>query len=63
MPQGERYRLDLWQANKLQLIESGLKAKNVEVSAICTKCNNKLFYSYRNEAGNTVRHGAFIMLR
>ncbi len=57
---GGRYKLDLWEANKLALEEVGVK--DIIVSKLCTSCNLDLFYSYRREDGITGRMGAIIQL-
>ena len=38
---------DFWKISQEQLIESGIKKENIEISGICTKCNFKTFFSYR----------------
>lgn len=43
------FHIDLWEANRLTLIEAGLKAENIQVSGICTYENNDMFYSARKE--------------
>lgn len=53
-------RLDLWQANRLQLLEFGVKDSNIEVSNLCTVKNNDHFFSARK--GDTGRFAAGIML-
>ncbi|HIC85068.1 MAG TPA: peptidoglycan editing factor PgeF [Desulfobacterales bacterium] len=40
---------DMWAVSCWQLIEAGVKEENIEISALCTKCNTHLFYSYRGE--------------
>jgi len=59
---GDRWLLDLWQANRRQLEEIGVDGRNIEVSGVCTQCNPELFYSHRGENGTTGRMGAIIML-
>ncbi len=47
-----KYYLDLWAANKEQLLQSGLKEENIEISGLCTYQQNHFFYSARRgEAG------------
>ncbi len=63
----ERFRVqenhfDLWAASCRQLQEAGLRADNIEVAGICTRCRTDLFYSYRGE-GKTGRFGTVAMLR
>lgn len=54
--------LDLWEANRLQLLEAGLKEDNVEVSGLCTVQYKKSFFSHRGDGGKTGRNGAMIMM-
>jgi polyphenol oxidase len=54
---------NLWQANKLQLMETGLKEENIETAGICTKCRADDFFSSRQGKGITGRFGAGIMIR
>lgn len=61
-PQGNRWRLNLWEANRRQLLDAGLKKENVVVSEVCTSCNTELFFSYRAENGCTGRIGTTISL-
>jgi polyphenol oxidase len=58
---GKRF-LDLWEANKLQLINTGVKEKNIEISGICTYKNSDLFFSARKSKNNTGRFAAGIVL-
>ncbi|NDV55913.1 peptidoglycan editing factor PgeF [Parabacteroides sp. 52] len=39
--------IDLWEANRLQLIEAGLSAENIEVAGICTYTQSEDFFSAR----------------
>ena len=55
-------RLDLAKAVSHSLIEEGLARKNICSEALCTACENKLFFSYRKENGLTGRQLSFIML-
>jgi YfiH family protein len=41
--------LDLWQANKVQLMQSGVGEGNIEFAGICTSCHMDEFYSYKKE--------------
>jgi YfiH family protein len=55
-----KFMLDLWKANQMQLLTSGIKAENIEVSNLCTFKNNDLFFSARR--GDYGRFGAGIMM-
>ncbi|MEG1412851.1 MAG: peptidoglycan editing factor PgeF [Acidaminococcaceae bacterium] len=54
------WQLDLWQMNKLQLLEAGLKPQNVLCADLCTAENKEIFFSYRAENGKTGRLAAII---
>jgi hypothetical protein len=56
----ERVRLDLRGANRWQLIDSGVRPRNIAVSTLCTACRADLFFSYRREGPQTGRHIAVI---
>ncbi len=55
--------LNLWEANRLQLLRQGLSAGNIETAGLCTSCRTDLFFSHRREKGKTGRFGAFAGLR
>ena len=52
--------LDLVEANRRQLLDAGVPAKNIEVSAPCTACHTDLLFSHRAENGVTGRMMAVI---
>lgn len=54
--------LNLWEANKLQLLSEGVKSINIEVSGICTHKNSDQFFSFRKSKNNTGRFAAGILL-
>ena len=56
-------KVDLWVANKMQLLSCGIKEVNIESMNICTSCNNDIFYSYRKGDMEQGRFSAFIMLK
>lgn len=58
---GGHTHLDLWQANRTQLLSVGVPDASIEVARICTCCNADRFYSYRKH-GVTGRFGAGIMI-
>ncbi|HPH45411.1 MAG TPA: peptidoglycan editing factor PgeF [Chryseolinea sp.] len=53
-------KLDLWLANKIQLLEFGVDASRIEVSDLCSVKNNSHFFSARKGDGG--RYAAGIML-
>jgi YfiH family protein len=48
-------KVDLWQANQRQLLDSGLRAGNVTVLGECTAHQTDRFFSHRAEKGVTGR--------
>lgn len=47
--------LDLAEANRRQLLDAGVPAKNIDAAAPCTVCHIELLFSYRAEKGVTGR--------
>lgn len=60
--ENNKSRINLWELNKWQLIESGIPEQSISVANLCTACNDKLFYSHRRDKGDTGRMTASIML-
>lgn len=55
--------LDLWSANKLQLIHEGVKEHNIIVCNDCTFHNPETYFSYRYTKGITGRMGTGIYFK
>ncbi len=55
-----RRHLDLWTANRDQLIAAGLPPSQIHVSGLCTRCHAAWFHSYRREGAATGRMAGFI---
>jgi YfiH family protein len=55
--------LDLVEANRQQLLASGLAAKSIEASPLCTNCRPDLLFSYRAEKGKTGRMMGVVGIR
>jgi polyphenol oxidase len=47
--------LDLVEANRRQLLDAGVMAKNIDTAAPCTACHTELLFSFRAEKGVTGR--------
>jgi YfiH family protein len=47
--------LDLVEANRRQLLDAGVLAKNIDAVGPCTACHTELLFSYRTEKGITGR--------
>ena len=55
--------LDLWAANRVQLVEAGVPAEHIDTAEICTTCDRSFFFSYRAAGGTTGRLAAVMELR
>ena len=52
---GPQIHLDLVEANRRQLLDAGLPARNIWSADECTSCDTKRFFSHRKEDGFTGR--------
>ncbi|HYK49349.1 MAG TPA: peptidoglycan editing factor PgeF [Terriglobales bacterium] len=55
--------LDLVEANRRQLLATGVAAKHINASPLCTACRTDLLFSYRAEKGVTGRMMAAVGIR
>jgi polyphenol oxidase len=60
---GPQTHLDLVEANRRQLLDAGLKKKNIWTSGECTACNPDKYFSHRGEHGFTGRMMAVVGIR
>jgi YfiH family protein len=58
-----KLHLDLVEANRRQLLDAGVMAKNIWISDLCTGCRTDLLFSHRVEFGKTGRMMAAIGIR
>ncbi|WP_296902789.1 peptidoglycan editing factor PgeF [uncultured Megasphaera sp.] len=56
------WSVDLWQANRLLLLEAGLAPQHIDVTESCAFAEDGKFYSYRRDGGHTGRMGAFAVI-
>ncbi len=62
-PHGEgHYFLDLWEANRRQLVLAGVPETHIDISHLCTACHEDQFFSYRRDQGKCGRMGGFICM-
>jgi YfiH family protein len=47
--------LDLWTANRDQLVERGVSPDRIHIARLCTACHPDLFHSYRRDGAGTGR--------
>lgn len=59
----DKYQVDLWEANRRELLEAGLQEKWIEIAGLCSYCAPDHFFSYRRQGEQAGRFGAGIMLR
>jgi YfiH family protein len=57
-PVGDCWYLDLWTANRRQLMQAGVR--QIQVAEMCTACHADKWFSHRAERGKTGRFGAAI---
>lgn len=58
-----KFQLDLWNANKLVFLESGVPAENISVTDICTCCNKNVMFSHRGHNGMRGNLAAFLAIK
>ncbi len=58
-----KYYFNLWEINKYLLMKEGIKEENIEISGICTKCNNDLFFSHRGQGGKRGLLAGILMMK
>ena len=59
----DKYQLDLWEANRINLTEAGLKDENISISGLCTFEEKELFYSHRRDGNARGVMAAFMSIR
>jgi len=58
-----KYFIDLKSVNKKILLESSVLDENIEVSHLCTMCDDTLFYSHRRDGDNRGSMAAFMEIK
>lgn len=59
----DKWIVDLGEANRRQMINSGLPETNIDLSRLCTFCRQDLFFSHRGSGGITGRQLNFLMIK
>ncbi|HCT60968.1 MULTISPECIES: peptidoglycan editing factor PgeF [Acidobacterium] len=62
-PIGPSLHLDLFEANRRQLLDAGLREDSISVLGDCTSCHTNRYFSHRAERGFTGRMMAVIGIR
>lgn len=58
-----KYQLNLWEANRIIFVESGILEENISMPNICTCCNPELLFSHRASHGKRGNLGAFLGIK
>lgn len=58
-----KYQLNLWEANRIVLLEAGVPKENLSVTDICTYCNPDLLFSHRRTPEKRGNLCAFLCLK
>ena len=58
----EKWHIDLWKANRMQLESFGVRPENIQAAGICTWTDNQDFFSARRQGVNSGRILSGIML-
>lgn len=58
----DKYLLDLRAANRLIMLEAGVKAENIELPGICTCCNPDYLFSHRASGGQRGNMAGFLQI-
>lgn len=57
-----KYQLNLWEANRVIMMDAGIPYDNIHLSEVCTCCNSDLLFSHRASLGKRGTLAAFLML-
>lgn len=58
-----RFQLNLWEANRIILMEAGIPENHISLPNLCTYCNPQLLFSHRASKGRRGNLGAFLWLK
>lgn len=58
-----KYHIDLWEANRIELLNAGVPAEQIEVAGICTYIHHDEFFSARRLGIDSGRILSGIMIR
>ena len=58
-----KWKIDLKEIIKLELLSEGLQKDNIHNCGICTKCRKDLFFSYRGDNRKTGSFAAFMQIK
>lgn len=58
-----KYQLNLWKANEINFLESGIKREHMAVTNVCTCCNPEILFSHRVAGTDRGNLSAFLALK
>lgn len=58
-----KYQLNLWEANRIIFLESGVRENHISMPGLCTCCNPEFLFSHRASHGKRGNLGAFLGLK
>lgn len=58
-----KYQLNLWEANRIIFLESGITEEHISMPGICTACNSEILFSHRASKGKRGNLAAFLGIR
>ena len=58
-----KYQLNLWEANRIIFMESGILKQNISMPNICICCNPEFLFSHRASHGKRGNLGAFLGIK
>ena len=63
-PKGNgKYMLDLWEANRIILLNAGIRDTNIHITDICTNCNGEQLHSHRASHGKRGINALFMSMK
>ena len=63
-PKGNgKYILDLWEANRIILLNAGIRDTNIHITDICTNCNGEEIHSHRASHGKRGINALFMSIK
>lgn len=58
-----KYMLDLWEANRANLLAAGIRPENIYIAGLCTYSEPQLMYSHRRDGAKRGVMAAFMSIR
>lgn len=59
----DRFYLDLWEVNRLNLLDAGILSGHIGISGYCTKCHHDMLFSHRYHGDARGTNAGFIFIK